>query len=149
MRLLLGQDAIVSRWAGERLGGVLVPPFSALGIIDKRGVLRGAFIIRAHNATTCELSLLSERALTHGVMRGMFRIMFQRLGFARCVINTPRDNLSIRRAAPKMGFKFECKAANFYGPNQPALQFSMTPATCRWLKTHELLLQQAEGARAA
>ena len=80
MRLLYGQDAIVSRWAGERLGGMFVRPFTALGIIDRRGVLRGAFVIRAQTSSTCELSLISERALTHGVMRSMFRIMFNHLG---------------------------------------------------------------------
>ncbi len=136
MRLLIGQDAIVARWAGERLDGVFLPPFVALGIIDRRGILRGAFIIKALNSTACELSLYSERALTNGVMRSMFEIMFEKFGFCRCVIHTSRRNKAIKRAAPKMGFKFECKATDYYGPNVDALQFAMTPPTCRWLKRY-------------
>ncbi len=136
MRIVTGHDEAIAKWAANRLGGEqrFIPPYVGLGIIDESGALRGGFVIRPLNTATCDLSLYSERALTHGVMRTMFRIMFERLGFARCVIHTVRSNKSMKRGAPKLGFKFECKAADFYGPGVDALQFSMTRNTCRWLK---------------
>ena len=138
MHLLAGHDGIVADWVGKRLGGRFVPPIVGLGIIDRCGTLRGGFIIRAQNDSTCELSLYSEGVLTHGVMRTMFRILFQGLRFSRCVIHTPKTNRAMKRAAPKLGFRFECAARNFYGDGADGLQFSMTPETCRWLirKSH-------------
>ncbi len=105
-----------------------------LGVVDAKGVLRGGFVIRPLNSSTCDLSLDSEQALTHGIVRGMFRILFERLGFVCCLIHTERSNKAIKRAAPKLGFKFKCPVENFYGEGIDALQFSMTPTSCRWLK---------------
>lgn len=134
---------------GERLGGVFIPPFAGLGIIDDDGGrLRGGFIVRAQNAATCELSVYSEAVLTHGIARGLFRFVFDELKFARCVINSPKSNKVVKRAAPKMGFHFEGVAKNFYGPGVDALQFSMTPDTCRWIDPHGKRLQIAEAAEA-
>ena len=138
MHILAGHDGVVSEWIGKKLGGLFIPPVIALGIIDQNGTLRGGFVIRPQNKDTCELSVYSEGVLTNGVMRTLFRIMFEGLSFTRCVINTPKNNKAIKRAAPKMGFKFECAARNFYGSDADGLQFSMTPDTCRWLtgKSH-------------
>ena len=148
MHLISGHDATVAIWVGQRLGGVFVPPYTGLGIVDGSGRLRGGFIVRAQNASTCELSLYSERVLTHGVMRAMWRTVFDDLGFSRCVIHTRRANKPLKRAAPKLGFRFEGVARNFYGPGVDALQFAMTPDTCRWIKAHGQPVQQAQGAQA-
>ncbi len=137
MQILFGHDNAVAQWAAKKLGGPhgsFIPPYVALGIIDDGGILRGGFVIRPMNPSTCDLSLYSERAMTHGVLRSMFRVMFERLGFACCLIHTQRSNKAIKRAAPKLGFKFKCPVENFYGDGVDALQFSMTPASCRWLK---------------
>ena len=137
MQIIAGQDAVVAQWVAKKVGGgEFIPPYVALGIIDHRHTLRGGFVIRLLNASTCELSLYSDRALTHGVMRSMFRIMFERSGFSRCVIHTDRSNRAIKRGAPKLGFKFECKATDYYGPGVDALQYAMTRNSCRWLKEH-------------
>lgn len=135
MRLLVGHDPIVAQWVGERLGGHFIAPFTALGIINGDGVLRGGCVIRARNSDTCEVSLYSENAMTPGIMRGICRMLFDGLGFARCEIHTPRDNKAMKRAAPKLGFRFECRAWSFYGNGRDALQFSMTRNSCRWLRT--------------
>ncbi len=134
---MAGHDSAVAKWAASKLGGPhgqFIPPYVGLGIIDNGGVLRGGFIIRPLNSSTCDLSLYSERALTHGVTRGMFQFLFERLGFVCCLIHTHRGNKAMKRGAPKLGFKFQGKIENFYGLGVDALQFSMTPASCRWLK---------------
>ena len=155
MRIIVGQDRPVAEWVAKKLGGPhgeFIPPYVSLGIIDEGGTLRGGFVIRPINCATCDLSLYSEGALTHGAVRAMFRILFGRLGFARCVIHTRRDNKATKRGAPKLGFKFECKAVDFYGPGVDALQFSMTRNSCRWLVPNGQpikSLPNAEGADGA
>ena len=134
MRLLVGHDDTVAGWVGKHLGGTFVPPFLALGIIDQTGLLRGGLVIRPQNDSTCELTVYSEGALTQGVWRTLWQAIFLDLKFARCVINTPRSNKPVKRGAPKMGFKFEGVAKNFYGMGQDALQFCMTPDICRWIQ---------------
>ena len=133
---MLGQDAAVAQWLGDKFGGEVLGPQWAPGIVDAKGQLRGGFIIRANSGTTCELTLYSDGAVTHGVMRGVSHYVFETLGFVRCVIHTKKTNTAMKRAAPKLGFRFECTAWNFYGIGEHALQFSMTPQTCRWLKAH-------------
>ena len=132
---MLGQDAAVAKWVGEKYGGTILGPQWAPGIVDNDGQLRGGFIIRANSGTTCELTVYSDQALTHGIARALFRYIFDALGFVRCVIHTAKSNRIVKRAVPKLGFRFEGTARNFYGQGEDALQFSMTPQTCRWLKT--------------
>ncbi len=133
MHILVGHDAIVAAWVGDRLGGRVIGPQRAFGIIDGRGVLRGGFVIRALNEVTCDLTLYSNGVMTNGVMRVLWRIVFHEFGFCRCVIHTAKTNKAMKRAAPKLGFRFEGTAWNFYGDGVHALTFSMTPNTCRWL----------------
>lgn len=135
MQIIVGHDALVAAWVGDRLGGIrIVGPQRAFGIIDRKGMLRGGFIIRAFNDATCDLTLCSDGVMTNGVMRTLWRLVFRHFGFARCVIHTAKSNKAMKRAAPKLGFRFEGTAWNFYGPDVHALQFSMTPGACRWLK---------------
>lgn len=152
MQLIVGHDIAVAQWVAQKLDGVhaqFIPPYVGLGIVDPKGTLRGGFVIRPLNTATCDLSLYSEKVLTHGVLRTMFRILFDHLGFVRCVIHTKRTNIVMKRGAPKLGFKFECKAADFYGPGVDALQFSMTRNSCRWLKTYERTSQSLQHTQSA
>ena len=149
MRLVEGHDIGVANWTAQKLGGegaFFVPPYTALGIVDKRGVLRGSFVIRAHNSTACELSVYSDGVLTHGAVRSMFRIMFGKLGFSCCLIHTTRTNKAVKRGAIKMGFRFIGPVPDFYGPNDDALQYCMTLNSCRWMKPHGLDLRRQEAA---
>src|SRR5262245_53391358 len=136
MQLIVGHDIAVAGWVAQKLGGPtahFVPPYHAAGIIDKGGILRGGIVVRPTNAATCDLSVFSDKVLTHGIARETFRTIFDRLGFARCVVYIRDTNKMMKRCIPKMGFKFECKAQNYYGPGEDALQFSMTRSTCRWV----------------
>lgn len=149
MPLLFGHDETVARWVGERMEGVFVLPHVAIGMLDRNGTLRGGFVLTVHNATTAELTLYSEDVVTNGMVRGFFRWCFGTLGVHRLQLRTERTNKKAKRAAPKMGFKFEGVAREFYGPGEDALLFYMTPDNCRWIKTHGKLVQNAEGSEAS
>ena len=134
MRLLVGHDDTVAGWVGNKFGEAFIPPFLALGIIDKTGLLRGGLVIRPCNTSTCDLTVYSEGAITPGIWRKLWQVIFLDLNFARCVVQTHKKNKPLKQVIPKLGFKFEGVAKNFYGVGHDALQFSMTPDICRWLR---------------
>lgn len=142
MPLLFGHDQDVAAWAENKLEGRLVFPHAAVGMLDKRGVLRGAFLVSFHNPHTAELTLYSEQVMTNGMWRGFFEWVFEEVGIHRLQIRTHRKHKAIKRAAPKYGFAFEGVARDFYGPGMDSLNFYMTPAMCRWIRTNDGLSVQ-------
>ena len=150
MPLLFGHDQDVAAWAENKLEGRLVFPHAAVGMLDKRGVLRGAFLVSFHNPHTAELTLYSEQVMTNGMWRGFFLWVFEEVGIYRLQIRTHRKHKAIKRAAPKYGFAFEGVARDFYGPGMDSLNFYMTPAMCRWIRTNDgQLLQYTQSASTA
>ena len=137
MPLLFGHDQDVAAWAENKLEGRLVFPHAAVGMLDKRGVLRGAWLLSFHNAHTAELTLYSEGVVTNGMIGDLFRFTFDHLQVNRLQIRTTRKNKAIKRAAPKYGFRFEGVQKHFYGPNQDALCYFMTPDICRWIQSDD------------
>ena len=147
MPLLFGHDQEVAAWAENKLEGRLVFPHAAVGMLDKRGVLRGAWLLAFHNAHTAELTLYSEGVVTNGMIGDLFRFTFDHLEVNRLQIRTTRQNKSVKRAAPKYGFRFEGVSRDFYGPGMDSLNFYMTPAMCRWIRTNDgQPLQNAKSA---
>ena len=150
MPLLFGHDRDVAEWAEHKLDGRLVFPHAAIGMLDKSGTLRGAFLLSFHNANTAELTLYSEGVMTNDMWRGFFRWTFVGLGIHRLQIRTHRKHKAVKRAAPKYGFAFEGVARDFYGPGEDSLNFYMTPAMCRWIRTNNgQPVQDAKTAEAA
>jgi hypothetical protein len=137
MQLLFGHDATVAKWAGERLGAPY-PNATAIGVIDDKGVLRGAILLEAWNAHTLELSLYSEGSIKPSIAKAFFEYVFVACSASRLQVHTERSNKVMRRIIPRAGFRWDGVAKNFYGPGRDALRFYMTPAMCRWIKRHGL-----------
>ena len=148
MPLLLGHDRDVAAWAEQKLNRRLIFPHAAIGMLDRRGVLRGAWLLSFYNAHTAELTLYSEGVVTNGMMGGCFRFTFGHLGVNRLQIRTHRKHRAVKKAAPKYGFRFEGVSRDFYGPGEDSLNFFMTPAMCRWLMKddHGLAVQDSKTA---
>lgn len=139
-RLLFGHDEAVISWAETRLGTALTSPAHGIGIVDDDNYLRGALVLQPVTSYTAEFSMASEspRMVTHSVTKAFFRYAFNDLGLYRLQIRTPRNNLTVRRGAPKAGWKFEGVATGYWGTqNGDALMFYMTRPMCRWLKDHK------------
>jgi len=149
VKVLRGHDRTVAQWVEARMDGRCVFPHAALGIIDDNGVLRGGFVLAFHTPTTADLTLYAPLALTHGVMRGFFRWCFLECGVRRLQIATTRSNKTIKRGAPKMGFKFDGVAKDYYDVGVDALRYAMMADDCRWIRAHGITFQTAEAARAA
>lgn len=129
-QLLFGHDAEVLDWYDTKRFRDASYDY-AIGIIDRDMVLRGALLVKATNANTAALTIYNEGASLAAVARPFFRTFFEH--FHRLEIKTERTNKAIKKAAPKLGFKFEGVARDFYGPGNDALCFFMTSDNCRWI----------------
>lgn len=145
MPLLFGHDQDVAAWAENKLEGRLVFPHAAVGMLDRRGVLRGAWLLSFYNPHTAELTLYSESVISNDMVRDCFRFTFETLNVNRLQIRTHRKHKTIKKAAPKYGFAFEGVSRDFYGPGMDSLNFYMTPAMCRWIRdNHGLAVQNSK-----
>lgn len=129
-QLLFGHDAEVLGWYDTKRFRDATFDY-AVGIIDSDMVLCGALLIKASNSNTAALTIYNEGASLAAIARPFFRTFFNE--FYRLEIRTQRSNKAIKKAAPKMGFKFEGVARDFYGPGDDALCFYMNRDNCRWI----------------
>lgn len=140
MNLVFGHDDTVNQWIEMRHGvAVVQTPSVSIGVINNDGVLRGAFVTTWKNDTTAELHLYGKTS--NDTWKRYFSWVFEHCH--RLEVRTSKKNRTIKRAAPKFGFKFQGAEPDFYGPDRHALVYYMTPAHCRWIKADGLTLLDA------
>jgi RimJ/RimL family protein N-acetyltransferase len=133
LNLIASHEATIIDWlARVHSVHVLQTPRLVLGIIDRDGVLRGAFVITWRNDVSAELHVYG--ALSNGVVGDMFRTVFEGCNLHRLEVRTSRRHKKVRKAAIKFGFRFEGLAREYYGPGEDAFVYGMTSSQCRWLK---------------
>lgn len=133
MNLVTGQDDVIIPWLAETFGiEVIVTPRVVLGIVDRDCVLQGAFVLYIHQERTFELAIVGK--MSPNTARQLFRIVFGPLKAHRLEVRTSKRNKTIKKAAPKFGFKFEGVARDYYGPGESALVYAMTRDQCRWMQ---------------
>lgn len=135
MRILFGHDAEVALWVGDRLNVAISPPFTALGVLDASGVLRGGAVFNDFTGANVEVTAYGPGAMQAGVLRAGFRYVFVQLGCERATARTRRGNRTMRALLPRMGFRWEGLARHFYGPNRSddACLYGMLRSECRWI----------------
>ncbi len=131
MQLLWGHDETVWRWSSRRFEGGLERPTWAVGIIDRRGTLRGGLLGDEINSWSVEVTICSQHAISNDIAKAFFRAVFAR--YWRMQVSTTKDNTVVKANAPKWGFQFEGTAKGYYGLGRDALRYRMTAAECRWL----------------
>ncbi len=143
MKLLRGHDATVAQWVGDRLDGFFPGPVRAVGVIDDGGVLCGGMVLNWVHNSTAEMTIATTGdVITPRVAREFFRWTFLELGVWRLQVRTSKRNKSVKRNAPKWGFRFEGCARDWYGPGSDALVWYMTPTLCRWISHDGERLQE-------
>jgi RimJ/RimL family protein N-acetyltransferase len=133
MQVVFGHDAVVTQWAAPKFDN-LTQPTHAFGIIDAQGTLRGCIILQEITANTAELIVYAETHLTPNVIRAIFEVPFNRLGYGRLQTTVAKDNAKAKRENPRWGFKFEGTSKDFFGERKDALRFAMLRSDCKWLK---------------
>jgi RimJ/RimL family protein N-acetyltransferase len=147
VQIVHGHDDTILTWL-QRVYGVVWRNFPAyvFGVIDRDGVLRGCVILEQRNEGAGELHVYG--SVSPDVSKTTFMLAFRRLEWRRLECRVLRRNKSIRRAALKWGWRFECICPDYFGAGVDAAQYSMTPGTCRWLKedTHGKVAQSSNAA---
>ena len=146
MRLVAGHDETVNAWL-TKFYGVFVAqhPRQILGVVDRDGVLRGAFVLTSQSEASAELHVYGRTS--NDTWKSLFALAFLDYGLSRLEVRTRRGNRTIKRNAPKFGFRFEGVARSHYGPGRTndALVYGMTEDQCRWIN-HGLAVQVAESS---
>ncbi len=128
MRLMLGHDYEVARWATDKYAAGLAPYIQAMGIVDGEGNIRGAATLHDFNGSNVELCYWGPWTVTRGIARQIAMVCFYGLKACRVSCRTPRGNKIVARHLPKLGFRYEGLARHYYGPTKQhdAIMFGMT-----------------------
>jgi len=96
MRIVLGHDAAVGRYAADRLGIPIEPPFTSMGVVDDiSNELIGAIIYNRYNRFDIEISVYAPRAMNRRFIRAAFAYPFEQLGVLRLTARTKRTGLRL------------------------------------------------------
>jgi hypothetical protein len=129
--LLTGHDQEVADWYAMKREVPFVPYHFALGLLDGDGALRGAFILQMDTSWTASTHLYSELDSLAPHARQIFEWLFAHAH--RLTAVTHVKNKKMKKHLPRLGFKFEGRKKEFYGPGEDALSFYMTADQCRWI----------------
>ncbi len=135
MRLVFGRDDEVAQWVAEHGGGIICPPYVAIGAtkIDD-GPLCGGAVFNDWNGANINVSLASDGGLTRGTVRGIYHYIFEQSKATRATAYTRRANKVMRNMLPNLlGFQFEAVLHRYYGPlkKDDAFVFALFPENAR------------------
>lgn len=134
MHILVGHDAEVGEWVGQKLGNPICPPYTALGWIDGLGWLRVGFVFHGYIPNgNIYIDVAASGRFTRDILQSVAWYVFNSIRATRMTAMTKRSNVRAAAVMRKAGFVQECVAKNYY-PDDDALQFRMRRQECRWLK---------------
>jgi len=142
--ILHGHDSIVCDWYANKLGMRVIPAHSAIGFLDIDGSLRGAMILQMDNDYTATVHLYSELPQLSTFARGGFAWMFSHAYRINAQCRT--QDKAMKRHLPRLGFKFEGRHKDWFGPGRDVLSFYMTADQCRWIRDNGQHTGRAETA---
>jgi len=138
LRLILGCDEMVASWVGEKLGTVIQPPYTAIGLTKDGLDLCARAVFNDFTGSNVEMTVAST-GVSKGFARAIAAYVFRQLGVNRLSIKTKRSNKAVQRLAPRLGFKFEGISARYFGPSKAddAIRYVLFPEDARkWLDEH-------------
>lgn len=133
MNVVLGHDEVVASWVGQINGKVFVQPFTAIGLVDGAGKLRGGFVFTGFNGDGVEMSLAGAACLTRSGLAVVANYVFEQLKCVRLQLHSRRSNKRVLRMVgekrpsgrPGLGFKFEGISRRFYG-SEDGIRYAIT-----------------------
>jgi hypothetical protein len=123
--ILLGHDESVAEWVGRQCGKPFTPPYSAIGVLDRGGTLRGGAVFNSYNGDQIEISLAGSAMVSRSAWRAILAYVFDQSGCKRLQVHTRKSNVRARRMLPKAGFFYEGTSRMWYG-NEHGLCYSLT-----------------------
>ena len=132
--IVTGQSAAVARWAGERLGCRFVPPFEAVGILNRHGQRIGAAILNDHADRNIELTCYGPGAFSRGVCVWLAQYCFIQNDCLRVTTRTAASNLYVRRLLERYGWVKEGTLRDWYDSGDDAIHYGLLRDDCKFLR---------------
>jgi hypothetical protein len=139
LRIALGDDEAVAAYVSAGLKTRIIPPFTAMGVVDKNGILCGGIIFNSFNGFNIEASVYGPACASRGVLRAVMAYVFVQLKCLRLTCKTRRSNRSVIQQLIRLGFTHEGMQRNYFGPQRgdDAILYALFPqAAARWIKEH-------------
>lgn len=110
-------DERVARFVGERVGHVIVPPFTCMGI-ERDGKIVAGVVFNCFTGGDVEVTIAG-KGWTRGFIAAVGRYAFGDLGCGRMSVTTERPKVVCY--AERLGGQVEGMKRNFYGPGRNAV----------------------------
>lgn len=140
MKIIYGENERVAAWATGQitkpmgsLCHTFLPPYTALGLADDTGRIRGAVVLTGFTGAEIELSVYGRGCWTRRVIRAVFDALFNTMLCARVTVHVRASNREAEDLASRLGFKREGIVRRKYG-NEDGILMGMLREECRWLK---------------
>lgn len=106
-------DERVARFVGEKVGRIIVPPFTTMGI-ERDGEIVGGVVFNGYTREDIEVTIAGR--FTRGFIVEVGRYVFGKLGCLRMSITTEQPK--VVRIAERMGGQIEGMKRNQFGPGR-------------------------------
>lgn len=137
MRLIIGWDAAIARWVGDRLGIDDFGQYTALGIADAAGDLLAGVVFNNYRPDIpnieATIATTTPRWCNRGVLRAIFSIPFQQYGCTRITAVVENKNQPARAFLCRLGFHEEGLMRQGFRGGGDAVIYGMLRSECRWL----------------
>lgn len=131
MNLLFGHDKAVAEWVSKRPFCKPFPdPYTAFGVVDDTGRLRGGFVFNGYTGPSMEMSLATDGwrwrlREWRGAWGAILDYVFVQRGCVRLQIHTADSNKAAKVQIPRIGFVYEGPCRRLYG-DEGGSRYSLT-----------------------
>src|ERR1700730_12148387 len=121
MRLIIGQDEIISAFVGFGLKRKFTPPYVAMGWVketDGHWRLVGGAVFNDFNGANIEVSIFGSEGFTRQSLRQVYRYVFVQCKCLRLTARTEQSNIHMQDILTRRGFVMEGELKNYFGPEE-------------------------------
>lgn len=111
---MIVDDERVARFVGERVGSVIYPPFTCMGIERDNRIIAGA-VFNCFTGPDCRVTIAG-RGWTKGFLAEVGHYVFSRLGCIRLTVETEQPK--VVRIAQRLGGQIEGLQRDKFGPGR-------------------------------
>src|ERR1700730_7805270 len=117
MRLIIGQDEIISAFVGFGLKRRFTPPYVAMGWVketDGNWRLVGGAVFNDFNGSNIEVSIFGSESVTRQSISQVFRYVFVQCKCLRLTARTERSNVHMQDILARLGFVIEGELKHYW-----------------------------------
>lgn len=114
MNLVFDRIGETAEFVQSRLGTVLCPPYTTLGL-EKNGRLVGGWMFHHYNGYDVEISVALDAPLLPGTIRAVKHYLFKQLRVRRVTGKCRETNTKSAQMMRRLGFHYEGRSPFYFG----------------------------------